>query len=289
LKFQEDVMEKKSQRKTGVGRRGFLSGSSLLLTGALLGASEEMAANEEQTRIPPSTTPQDKESLFADLVVANHILADQGVVDGYGHVSARHPTNPDHFYISRWLAPDLVTEKDIVELDLDCVPVAGDTRRLYSERYIHSEIYKLRPDVKSIVHTHAPTVVLMGVCGEPLVPIYHMTGFIGAGLPIFDIRKSFGMTSMLITDPAKGKALAQTLGDHSGALMRGHGGITVGTSLSHSVGRSVYLKIDAEMQLQVLGRKIEYLTPEEAKLAEAGNQDFPKDWDLWKRKVMGKA
>jgi len=289
LKFQEDAMEKKSQRKTGVGRRGFLSGSSLLLTGALLGASEEMAANEEQTRIPQPTTPQDKESLFADLVVANHILADQGVVDGYGHVSARHPTNPDHFYISRWLAPDLVTEKDIVELDLDCVPVAGDTRRLYSERFIHSEIYKVRPDVKSIVHTHAPTVVLMGVCGEPLVPIYHMTGFIGAGLPIFDIRKSFGMTSMLITDAAKGKALAQTLGDHSGALMRGHGGITVGTSLSHSVGRSVYLKIDAEMQIQVLGRKIEYLTPEEAKLAEAGNQDFPKDWDLWKRKVMGKA
>jgi len=163
-------MEKKSQRKTGVGRRGFLSGSSLLLTGALLGASEKMEANEEQTRIPPSTTPQDKESLFADLVVANHILADQGVVDGYGHVSARHPTNPDHFYISRWLAPDLVTEKDIVELDLDCVPVAGDTRRLYSERFIHSEIYKVRPDVKSIVHTHAPTVVLMGVAASRWFP-----------------------------------------------------------------------------------------------------------------------
>jgi ribulose-5-phosphate 4-epimerase/fuculose-1-phosphate aldolase len=281
-------MQKKSQSKTGVGRRDFLSGSSLLLTGALLGASEETEATEEQTRIPPSTTPQDKESLFADIVAANRILADQGVVDGYGHVSGRHPTNPDHFYISRWLAPDLVTESDIVELDLDCVPVTGDKRRLYSERFIHSEIYKVRPDVKSIVHTHAPTVVLMGVCGEPLVPIYHMTGFIGAGLPIFDIRKSFGMTSMLITDAARGKALAETLGNHAGALMRGHGGITVGTNLSHSVGRSVYLKIDAEMQLQVLGRKIESLSPEEARLAEAGNQDFPKDWDLWKRQVMAK-
>jgi ribulose-5-phosphate 4-epimerase/fuculose-1-phosphate aldolase len=257
-----------------------------LLTGALLGASEEIEAREEQTRIAPSATPQDKDSLFADLVVANHILADQGVVDGYGHVSIRHPTNPDHFYISRWLAPDLVTEGDIVELDLDCVPVTGDKRKLYSERFIHSEIYRVRPDVKSIVHTHAPTVVLMGVCGEPLVPIYHMTGFIGAGLPIFDIRKSFGMTNMLITNPERGKALAQSLGDHSAALMRGHGGITVGTNVSHSVGRSVYLKIDAEMQLQVLGRKIESLTPEEAVLAEAGNQDFPKDWDLWKRKVM---
>ena len=281
-------MEKKSLRKTGVGRRRFLSGSSLLLTGALLGASDEMEAKVEQGQAVPASASQDKESLFSDLVAANRILADQGVVDGYGHVSVRHPTNPNHFYISRWLAPDLVTESDIVELDLDCTPVTGDQRKLYSERFIHSEIYKVRPDVKSVVHTHAPTVVLMGVCGEPLVPIYHMTGFIGAGLPIFDIRKSFGMTNMLITDAARGRALAESLGNHSAALMRGHGGITVGSSLSHSVGRSVYLKIDAELQLQVLGRKIESLAPEEARLAEAGNQDFPKDWDLWKRRVMVK-
>jgi ribulose-5-phosphate 4-epimerase/fuculose-1-phosphate aldolase len=288
IDLQEDVMEKKSLRKTGVGRRRFLSGSSLLLTGALLGASDEMEAKVEQGQAVPASASQDKESLFSDLVAANRILADQGVVDGYGHVSVRHPTNPNHFYISRWLAPDLVTESDIVELDLNCIPVTGDQRKLYSERFIHSEIYKVRPDVKSVVHTHAPTVVLMGVSGEPLVPIYHMTGFIGAGLPIFDIRKSFGMTNMLITDAARGKALAESLGNHSAALMRGHGGITVGSSLSHSVGRSVYLKIDAELQLQVLGRKIESLAPEEARLAEAGNQDFPKDWDLWKRKVMVK-
>jgi ribulose-5-phosphate 4-epimerase/fuculose-1-phosphate aldolase len=280
-------MEKNGQRKTGVGRRGFLSGSSLLLTGALLGASEDAGATTAPSQAAEAAAPQDKASLFSDLVAANRILADQGVVDGYGHVSVRHPTDPNHFYISRWLAPDLVTESDIVELDLECVPVSGDKRKLYSERFIHSEIYKVRPDVKSVVHTHAPTVVLMGVCGEPLIPVYHMTGFIGTGLPVFDIRKSFGMTNMLITDSARAKALAQSLGDHSGALMRGHGGITVGRTLSHSVGRSVYLKINAELQLQVLGRKIETLAPEEAHLAEAGNQDFPKDWDLWKRKVMG--
>src|ERR1700736_6196154 len=174
-------MEKNGQRKTGVGRRGFLSGSSLLLTGALLGASEDAGATTAPSQAAEGAAPQDKASLFSDLVAANRILADQGVVDGYGHVSVRHPTDPNHFYISRWLAPDLVTENDIVELDFDCHPVTGDKRRLYSERFIHSEIYKVRPDVKSIVHTHAPTVVLMGVCGEPLVPIYHMTGFIGAG------------------------------------------------------------------------------------------------------------
>src|SRR6267142_811154 len=167
---------------TRLGRRAFLGGAlaSLVATRALAQPA------------PASAGPVDPK-LLEDLVAANRILADQGVVDGYGHVSVRHPTNPDHFYISRWLAPDLVTESDIVELDLDCVPVTGDKRRLYSERFIHSEIYKGRPDVKSVVHTHAPTVVLMGVCGEPLVPIYHMTGFIGAGLPTFDIRKSFGM------------------------------------------------------------------------------------------------
>lgn len=270
--------------KAGFGRRGFLSGSSLLLTGALLGAEEETKA--KPAPLPATAAdPQDKNALFDDLVTANHILQDQGVVDGYGHISVRNPTNPNHFYISRWLAPDLVTVSDIVELDLDCVPVNGDTRRLYSERWIHAEIYRARPDVKSIVHTHAPTVVLMGGINETLLPIYHMGGFIGSGLPVFDIRKSFGMTNMLINDAAKGKALAQTLGDKPAAFMRGHGGIAVGTNIMHSVGRSVYLKINAEMYLQAGGRKIEMLAPEEAHLAEIGNSDFPKDWDMWSRKV----
>jgi ribulose-5-phosphate 4-epimerase/fuculose-1-phosphate aldolase len=283
----EISMEINHPLKAGFGRRGFLSGSSLLLTGALLGATE--GANAKSAPLPAApdaeADPQDKNALLDDLVTANHILQDQGVVDGYGHVSVRNPANPNHFYISRWLAPDLVTVNDIVELDYDCVPANGETRKLYSERWIHAEIYRVRPDVKSIVHTHAPTVVVMGTINEPLLPVYHMGGFIGTGLPIFDIRKSFGMTNMLINDAAKGKALAQSLGDKPGDLMRGHGGITVGNSIMHSVGRSVYLKINAEMHLQAGGRKIETLTPEEAHLAEAGNQEFPKDWDLWARKV----
>jgi ribulose-5-phosphate 4-epimerase/fuculose-1-phosphate aldolase len=286
--FKEISMEINRLLKAGFGRRGFLSGSSLLLTSALLGASEEVAARPEPEPALPEAVPQDKQdkdALLADLVTANHILQDQGVVDGYGHVSVRNPANPSHFYISRWLAPDLVTKSDIVELDFDCVPANGETRKLYSERWIHAEIYRARPDVKSIVHTHAPTVVLMSTINEPLLPIYHMGGFIGTGLPTFDIRKSFGNTNMLISDAAKGKALAQSLADKPGALMRGHGGITVGNSIMHSVGRSVYLKINAEMHLQAGSRKIETLSPEEAKLAEAGNQEFPKDWDLWARKV----
>lgn len=281
-------MSLNSLLKAGFGRRGFLSGSGLLLTGALLGASEE-AKGAKAPSSAPEPAPQekqDKDSLLKDLITANHILQDQGIVDGYGHVSVRNPDNPSHFYISRWLAPDLVTLSDIVELDYDCIPVNGDKRKLYSERWIHAEIYRARPDVKSIVHTHAPTVVLMGVINEPLLPIYHMGGFIGTGLPTFDIRKKFGATNMLINNAEKGKALAETLADKPAAFMRGHGGITVGNSIMHSVGRSVYLKVNSEMHLQAGNRKIETLSAEEAHEAEAGNQEFPKDWDLWSRKVM---
>lgn len=223
--------------------------------------------------------------LLSELVAANRVLADQGVVDGYGHVSVRHPKKPNHFFISRWLAPDLVTQNDIVELDLDCSPVTGDKRKLYSERFIHGEIYRAQPGVNSVVHTHAPSVVLMGVCGEPLLPIYHMAGFIGAGVPVFDIRESAGMTDMLVSDVTRGRALAAALGCASATLMRGHGAVTVGASLSQAVARGVYLKINSELQVQVLGRPIKFLAPEEANLADLRTADYPKDWDWWKRKV----
>lgn len=233
-----------------------------------------------------TSVPDEKADVLSDLVVANRILADQGVVDGYGHVSLRHPTNPGRFLISRWLAPELVTENDIMELDLTCHSVLGDQRKPYSERFIHGEIYRARWDVHAIVHTHAPSVVLMGVCREPLLPIYHMSAFIGAGVPVFDIRKTAGMTDMLVSDATRGSALAETLGNAAAALMRGHGGVTVGTSLSQAVARSVYLKINSELQIHVLGRPVDFLAPEEARLAELRTRDYPKDWEMWKRKVM---
>ena len=170
-----------------------------------------------------------------------------------------------------------------MELDFDCVPSNGDNRRMYSERWIHAEIYRARPDVKSVVHTHAPTVVLMGTINEPLLPIYHMAGFIGSGIPSFDIRKTFGNTNMLITDAAKGKALALGLGQAPAALMRGHGGVTVGTNVMHSVGRSVYLKINSEMHLQAGSRKVEKLNLEEAHLAAVQRERVHRDQRLVRR------
>ena len=272
---------------TGTTRRGFISQTGLLIAGSVLAASsagESAAASAGlQTLGPPP--PQDVPTLRADLVTANRVLYDQGVVDGYGHVSVRHPTDPNHFLISRWLAPDMVTEGDILELDFDCKPVSGEKVRLYSEVFIHGEVYRARPDVKSIVHTHAPAVILMGISGEPLMPMYQMTGYMGSGVPVFDIRNAIGMTNMLVSDPTRGKALVKTLADNPAVLMRGHGGVVTGNSLYQAVGRSVYMKVNAELQIQVLGKKVAFLAPEEAKLTS--NADYPKDWEMWKRKVAG--
>ncbi len=280
-------MKSNKTTKTGTTRRGFISQTGILLAGSVLASSsaeESRAASAGgQTLGPPP--PQDVPTLRADLVTANRILYDQGVVDGYGHVSVRHPTDPNHFLISRWLAPDMVAENDILELDFDCKPVSGEKVRLYSEVYIHGEVYRARPDVKAVVHTHAPAVILMGISGETLMPMYQMTGYMGAGVPVFDIRQAIGNTNMLISDPARGKALVKVLADKPAVLMRGHGGVVTGNSLYQVVGRSVYMKVNSELQINVLGKKIVYLNPEEAQLTS--NADYPKDWEMWKRKVQG--
>ena len=278
-------MKQNRAAKTETTRRAFISKSGLLLAGTVLASTSAAEVKAKSASFaPPIPDPQqDLAALRADLATANHILYDQGVVDGYGHVSVRHPGNPNHFLISRWLAPDMVTESDILEVDFDCKPVGGDKPRLYSEVYIHGEIYRARPDVKSIVHTHAPAVILMGISGETLMPMYQMTGYMGTGVPLFDIRQAVGMTNMLLSDPARAKALVQKLADKPAVLMRGHGGVVTGVSLAQAVGRSVYMRVNAELQVQVLGKKITYLAPEEAKLAS--DNDYPKDWEMWKRKV----
>ncbi len=225
--------------------------------------------------------------LLDDLVAANHILVELGVLDGYGHVSVRHPGNPSHYLIARWMAPELVTLADLAELDLDSNSVFGDARKMYSERFIHGEIYRSRPDVNAVVHTHAPATVLFGAIGEPLRPVYHMASFIGLGVPVFDIREAEGMTDMLVSTPARGRALARTLGEMPAALMRGHGAVTVGRSLPAAVGRAYYLKINAEIQAQAaaMGASLTYLDPEEVRLAGTSHSDFPKDWEAWKHRV----
>src|SRR5579864_6218527 len=149
-------------------------------------------------------------ALLEDIAVGSRILADFGVLDGFGHVSARHPTNPNHFLMSRSLAPALVTADDIMEFDLDGNPVDARGRSVFLERFIHAEIYRARPDVMSVVHTHSPGVIPFSVTKVPLRAMYHNPSFLAVGVPVWDIRKDFGDTNMLVGNSAIGKSLAAT-------------------------------------------------------------------------------
>ena len=171
-------------------------------------------------------------ALIDALVVANRILHRHGVVDAFGHVSVRDPDLPDRFLLSRSLAPDQVTRGDIMTFDLDSNALDADSRQPYLERFIHGAIYRARADVRSIVHSHSPSVIPFGAVGLPLRPLYHMSSFLGAGSPTFDIREVAGDTDMLVRDPPLGEALASALGEHSVVLMRGHGSTVVGANVS---------------------------------------------------------
>src|SRR5215470_5102160 len=201
---------------------------------------------------PVSAGPPDPQ-LIEDLVAANRILADHGLLDGWGHVSVRHNRDPNRYLMARGLSAELVTEKDILEFDLDSRPVDTHglpTSALFTERYIHVEIYKMRPDVMAVVHTHAPSLIPFGVTKVPPKPMYHRSAFISFGIPVCEIRDRAGMTDMLIRNPTLGHDLAEVLGNHPAALMRGHGAVVTGPSLPRVVGRTIFLALNATMQAQ---------------------------------------
>lgn len=255
-----------------------------------LAASLCNAGNAAAQTAPPSAGSVEPQ-LIEDLVAANRILADQGVLDGWGHVSVRHPRNPNRYLLSRSRAPELISAEDIMEFDLDSNPVDARGRPLYTERFIHGEIYKARPDVVAIVHTHAPALIPFGISKVPLKPVYHRSAFIAAGVPVFEIRERAGMTDMLIRDQALGRALADALGNHPAALMRGHGAVVVGPSLQRVVGRSIFLPLNATLQMQAaaLGGPVTYLDPEEArKIEDREGYGLARAWEAWKRKAMAK-
>lgn len=235
----------------------------------------------------PPANPTPVRTPLEDLVIANHILARRGVVDGFGHVSMRHEHHPDRFIIARSMAPGLVTIGDLLELDLDGDPLAPDAPRVYLERFIHSEIYRRRPDVMAVVHHHSPSVIPFGVTGVTLRPIYHMSGFLAAGVPVFDIRCDAGDTDMLIRTPALGCAHADCLGAGAATLMRGHGATVVGNSLRQVVYRAVYMEMNARLQSDAMRLgPVTYLTEGEARLAAATNDgQLQRPWELWAREV----
>src|SRR5215467_4879038 len=230
--------------------------------------------------------------LIADLVTANHILYDLHVVDAFGHVSIRHDKRPDRFLLARSMAPALVTAADILEFDLDGNPLAAAGRPVYLERFIHGEIYRVRPDVVAIVHSHSHAVIPFGVVrSHKLQAIFHMSGFVGTETPIFEIRECAGDGSdLLVRNRELGASLAKALGPKSVVLMRGHGVTVTASTLQEAVYRGVYVDVNARLQLEAIGLgAVNYLTELEGRAAAAANaSQIGRAWELWNMKVEGK-
>jgi ribulose-5-phosphate 4-epimerase/fuculose-1-phosphate aldolase len=228
-------------------------------------------------------------SVLEDLAAASRILADQGVFDAAGHVSMRHPGHAERFLMSRSLAPQMITADDIMEFDLDCNAVDPRGRNGFIERYLHGEIFKARPDVMAIAHSHSPSTIAFGLSNVPMRAMYHNAAFLAAGVPVFDIRDKFGTTDIVISSAEKGAALAAVLGDKPVGLLRAHGMVAVGPSLPVAVFRAIFTVTSANIQHQVLalGGPVAALDAEEGRIADVVNvQTVGRSWDLWKKRVM---
>jgi len=230
-------------------------------------------------------------ALVEDLVAGSRILAMHEVLDAYGHISARCDRRPERFIMSRSRAPALVTAADLMELDADSEPLPGERRKGFIERYIHGEIYRTRPDVMAVVHSHSPSVIPFGVSRTRLRPIYHMPSFLWSGVPVWDIRKERERNDLLVRDRPLGKALAGALGGCNCVLMRGHGMTVVGDSVPEAVFRAIYTEMNARLQLQarLLEGPIEFLSEEEGKRSTVSNRGtLERPWELWKAKALGR-
>ena len=232
--------------------------------------------------------PAASKALIEDLVAGSRILADQGVLDAYGHISVRSDKRPDHFLMSRSRAPALMTAADVMELGPDSEAVS-DKRKGFIERYIHGEIYRTRPDVMAVVHSHSPSVIPFGVTRTKLRPIYHMGSFLWSGAPVWDIRTVRQENDLLVRDRPLGAALAGALGKCNCVLMRGHGMTVIGATVQEAVFRAVYTEMNARLQLQAtqLEGPIEFLSDEEGRRSTAANRGtLERPWELWKSAAL---
>jgi ribulose-5-phosphate 4-epimerase/fuculose-1-phosphate aldolase len=266
-----------------------IGAAALALALALLGP-RTAAPQATPSGAPGSAGPVDPAAID-DLVVANHILADRGIIDAFGHISMRHPGNPNRYLMSRSQAPALVKADDIMEFDLDSNAIDRRGRGIFLERYIHGEVYRARPDVMAVVHSHSTGVIPFSVTKVPLRPIFHTGSFLWKGVPVFEIRDAGGATNMLVSSSKLGKALADVLGDKPVALMRGHGDVVVGANVMEVVSRTIYTEDNARMQAIAiqLGGPIAFISPEEGALRDQDPGDPRRSWELWKAQAGAKA
>jgi HCOMODA/2-hydroxy-3-carboxy-muconic semialdehyde decarboxylase len=234
----------------------------------------------------------DISALVRDLVVANRILARENVVDAYGHVSVRHPDDPQRFLLATSVAPEMVEEDHIVAFNLDCTPVRHDGRPLYHERFIHGGIYEARPDVQAVVHAHAEDVLSFSISTTALRPVIHSGSFMGAHVPVWDMADRFGPdTNMLVTNMEQARDLARCLGSNNVALMRGHGFSAAARSLIEVVRMAVYIPRNARVQMNALrlGGEIRPLHDGEIAARDLGYKPYSLEtrraWRYWAHKA----
>ena len=255
----------------------FALASFLLAQTHLSNAQNAAADDQDQARIE-------------DIVAASHILTNEGILDSFGHVTARSVKNPDHFYIPRAMPPALVSRADIVEVGLDCKPVDPNAPRLNGERYIHCQIYKARPDVQSVIHTHDSAVLPFGIAGVPLRPVVAQAGFLPPETPLFEVREANvgdKTRGMLVLNAHLGDALAKKLGSNPVVLMRGHGDTVVGRSVREATVRAIYTHINALAQsgAMALGPNITALNDSELAVNAAENFDADRPWQNYLQRL----
>jgi ribulose-5-phosphate 4-epimerase/fuculose-1-phosphate aldolase len=267
-----------------------LAGLATLLATTVLSKRAATPAPADPDLADPDPADPDEERI-ADLVTASHILAHEGILDSFGHVTTRSARDPGRFYMPRAMPPALVSRADIVELGLDCVPIAPDAPRLNGERFIHGMIYQARPDVQAVIHTHDLAVIPFGITGRALRPVVAQAGFLPPETPVFESRDAHGeapVHGMLVTSPKLGQALARTLGRNPVVLMRGHGDTVVGRSVREATVRTIYTNINARAQFAATLIGPGMIALNEAELAFNAQENFDADrpWQNYRRRMM---
>jgi ribulose-5-phosphate 4-epimerase/fuculose-1-phosphate aldolase len=258
-----------------------------MLSAALTIAAGCVAAHAQTGAAAADTN----EARIEDLVTASHILANEGILDSFGHATVRSVTDPTHFFMPRAMPPALVSRADIVELDLDCKPVTPNAPRLNGERYIHCEVYKARPDVQSVIHTHDMAVLPFGLTGTPLRPVLAQSGFLPKETPLFEVRDAYGPTAaergVLVLNSALGKALAAKLGNNPVVLMRGHGETVVGRSVKEAAVRTIYTNLNARAQMAAMALSSKFVVLDDAELAAFEKEERPdRPWENYRQRLL---
>jgi ribulose-5-phosphate 4-epimerase/fuculose-1-phosphate aldolase len=262
-----------------------------MVAARILSAALGLAASCIAACAQTGAAAESNEARIEDLITASHILANEGILDSFGHATVRSATDPSHFFMPRAMPPALVSRADIVELDLDCKPVTPNAPRLNGERYIHCEVYKARPDVQSVIHTHDLAVIPFGLTKTPLRPVVAQAGFLPKETPLFEVRDAYGPAAaergVLVLNSALGKSLAQKLGDNPVVLMRGHGETVVGRSVKEAAVRTLYTNIDARAQTAAMAFSSQFVVLDDAEIAAYAKEERPdRPWDNYKQRML---